>query len=80
MSLCQYKNVFGQPNKGIHSIRMFDLAVVDILLTIFASYFISNYFKFNFYTTLIYLFVSGIGLHRLFCVNTTINNLLFAPN
>ena len=77
MDLCKYKNIFGNPNEGIHSYRIFNLAIADILMTIFAAVLISFYFKKSFLLTLIVLFIIGIILHRLFCVRTTVDKLLF---
>jgi hypothetical protein len=31
--LCKYKNMFGIPNKGLHSYRIFNIAIVDLTLT-----------------------------------------------
>ena len=31
--LCKYKNALGRPGKGIHSFRIANIAVVDVLLT-----------------------------------------------
>ena len=77
MSLCKYKNLFGIPNKGIHSYRFLNLAVVDIIMTIIASIFISFFLKISFLKISIFLFILGIILHRLFCVRTTIDKMLF---
>jgi len=77
MDLCKYKNIFGKPNEGIHSYRIFNLAIVDILATIFASFLISYFCKISFFYTCIFLFILGIILHRLFCVRTTIDKILF---
>ena len=30
---CKYKDVLGEPKKGLHSYRVFDIAVMDVLLT-----------------------------------------------
>ena len=79
MSLCKYKNSFGIPNKGIHSYRLFGVAIVDVIMTIIAAKIISYYYKISFFYTCVFLFVLGIILHRLFCVRTTIDKLLF-PN
>jgi hypothetical protein len=76
---CPYKNIFGAPNTGAHSYRIFNLAIVDIIMTIIGAYIISYFSKFSFYYTLAILFITGIILHRLFCVRTTIDKLLF-PN
>ena len=79
MNLCQYKNILGKVGEGVHSLRFIDLAVVDVLLTILGSYILSSIFHWNFWITLIVVFILGIILHRLFCVRTTIDKLLF-PN
>jgi hypothetical protein len=79
MSLCKYKNALGEPNKGIHSYRFMGLAIIDVIMTILAAYLISIFFKYNFIYTALALFILGIILHRLFCVRTTIDKLLF-PN
>ena len=77
MNLCQYKNIFGEPGKGIHSYRLIGVAIVDVVMTIIGAYLISKYFKLNFIHTMISLFVLGIIMHRFFCVRTTIDKLLF---
>ena len=77
MNLCKYKNLFGKPNTGLHSFRIFNIAIVDLSLTIFAAYLFSILFKFSFLYSFIGLFILGIILHRLFCVKTTIDKLIF---
>lgn len=74
---CEYSNIFGQPGQGIHSIRLFNIAIVDVMATILVAYPISKYFSVDYIITLILLFVCGIILHRLFCVRTTIDKLFF---
>jgi uncharacterized membrane protein YcaP (DUF421 family) len=69
--------IFGRPNEGVHSYRIFDLAIVDIIMTIIGAFIISKIFKINFILILVILFIIGIILHRLFCVNTTINKFIF---
>lgn len=77
-SLCKYKDIFGKVGKGIHSYRVFNIAIVDVLFTILAAYIIHLFFrKLNFFLVLFVLFVLGIIMHRVFCVETTINKLLF---
>jgi fatty acid desaturase len=75
--LCSYKNLLGEPKKGVHSYRIFNIAIVDVLLTIIGAYLISWSFQLNFWMILIILFLLGIILHHLFCVNTTIDKLIF---
>ncbi len=79
MDLCKYKNILGQPNKGIHSYRFFGVAIADVIMTIIGALIISYFFKYSFLYTLITLFITGIFLHRLFCVRTTIDKIVF-PN
>ena len=76
MSLCPYSTIFGRPKEGVHKHRLFGVAIVDVLLTIVGAFLISRR---HFWIVLIGLFTLGIILHRLFCVRTTIDKLLF-PN
>lgn len=80
MNLCKYKNILGKPGTGLHSYRIMNIAVVDVLLTILLALFISYYTNYSFLYTSILLFILGIILHRLFCVRTTIDKLLFPNN
>jgi hypothetical protein len=77
--LCPYKNIFGKLRQGPHSYRVFDIAIVDVVLTIIAAYPINKYLfpQYNYLTIMISLFILGIILHRLFCVRTTVDKLLF---
>jgi len=73
----KYSDIFGKVNEGVHAYRIFDIAVIDVILTIIGGFIISFIFKINIILILIFLFLMGILLHRLFCVNTTINKLIF---
>ena len=77
MSWCQYKDILGKPGKGIHSYRLFGVAIADLIITLIAAYIIAYMFKIRFYYVAIGLFILGILLHRAFCVKTTIDTLLF---
>jgi len=79
MDLCKYKNILGVPNKGIHSYRFFGIAIVDVIMTILFALFLSYFFSISFFYICIFLFLAGIIMHRIFCVRTTIDKLLF-PN
>ena len=83
MNLCKYSNMLGVPGKGIHKYRIFNIAIVDVLLSILTAiiiYYILNYFEYDisFSYILTFIFLLGIVLHRLFCVRTTIDKLLFS--
>jgi hypothetical protein len=77
MYLCKYKNIFGKENEGAHSIRFFNVAIVDLLLTLLAGAIISYFTRINLILMWIMLILLGIIVHRIFCVNTTINRLIF---
>lgn len=77
MNLCQYKDIFGKPNKGVHSYRIFNIAIIDFLLTMIVAFIISYTLNKSFLYCFVLLFIFGIILHKLFCVNTTITKLLF---
>ena len=76
--LCKYKDVLGKPKEGIRFYRFFNIAVVDFLGTIVIAFIISLFFsyKYSFPIITIILFLLGIFLHYIFCVNTTINNYI----
>jgi len=75
--LCKYKNILGVPGQGPHSYRIFNIAIVDVVLTIILAYIISYNYNVSFVKSSITLFILGIVLHRVFCVRTTIDKLLF---
>ena len=76
--LCKYQYIFGKPGKGIHSYRIFNLAILDILGTILGAYIIHWFLpKYKFLWILLFLFILGILLHKLFCVRTTIDKWIF---
>lgn len=75
--LCQYKDIFGKVGEGVHSYRLFDVAIVDVVSTIIGAFFISIAINKNFWIVLIVLFILGIILHHLFCVRTTVDKLIF---
>ena len=76
--LCKYKDIFGTVGEGLHSYRIFNIAIIDVLLTFLLAFIIQLLLpKYNYYHILILLFILGIILHRMFCVRTTIDNILF---
>ena len=79
MSLCDYKEIFGKVGEGVHSYRIFNIAVVDVGGTLIGAYFLQKYVfaQYDYKWVLLGLFILGIILHRLFCVETTIDKVLF---
>jgi hypothetical protein len=78
-SLCPYKNAFGKLGTGIHSYRIMDIAVLDFGVTAIVAYIITLISGVKFVYSFIGLFLVGILIHRLFCVRTTLDKLIF-PN
>jgi hypothetical protein len=75
---CKYKNIFGKVGEGVHSYRIFNIAIVDVILTLLLAFIIYLFIpKYSFISISVFLFIIGIISHRLFCVPTTINKLLF---
>lgn len=74
---CQYKRMFGDVGKGIHSYRFLNFAYIDIIITFLLALFLSYVFKWNLLWTTIGTFLFGIFIHRLFCVRTTIDKLIW---
>ena len=71
---CSYSTMLGELNQGVHAYRIFNVAILDVVGTLVIAYLIS---KKHFVKTSILLFALGILLHRLFCVRTTVDKLLF---
>lgn len=83
--LCKYSDIFEKPNTGPHKYRILQnkhwkgIAIVDVIATIMLSFFLKAFFfkKCNILNINMYLFISGIILHRMFCVRTAIDKILF---
>ena len=75
---CKYKDFFGEVNTGIHSYRVFNIAIMDVIFTFLAAFIIYLFMpQYNYLVILLFLFITGIILHHIFCVKTTIDKLLF---
>jgi fatty acid desaturase len=77
LDLCKYKNLFGKPGEGLRKYRIFDIAIYDTSVVIIIGLLFSYFTGYNIWLTLAVLFVSGIIVHRMFCVRTGIDKLLF---
>ena len=74
--LCPYKDLLGVPGKGAHA-HFMGIAWRDTVATIIGGLIIALVFKFNVLHTIISLFIIGILAHRMFCVRTTVDEILF---
>jgi hypothetical protein len=72
MYLSEYKDIFGKPREGVRSIRILDIAVIDVIFVIIVSLSISYYMRYNHLLTFVIIFLLGIFFHWLFGVETTV--------
>jgi len=77
MSLCQYSTSLGVPGQGAHSYRILNIAIVDVGLLLVFAVLVMLIFSCSFLFALLVSFIIGIICHRVFCVRTTIDQLLF---
>jgi hypothetical protein len=76
--LCKYSGLFGKPNDGLRQYRIFDIAIYDTVVVVLTGFLISYFSGWSIYPILVVLFVSGIIAHRLFCVRSGVDKLLFS--
>ena len=73
--------MFGQVGQGVHAYRIVNVAVVDVLATVLGAYLICLWLEYSSWTSFFWilgaLFFLGIVMHRLFCVRTTVDRLIF---
>ena len=78
MNLCQYKDAFGKPGEGVHSLRVGPFALVDILAVVIVALVLRVMFTgWSIFWILIVLFILGIVAHRMFCVRTALDKMIF---
>ena len=83
MNLCQYANIFGKENEGVHKYKIGNVAIVDFMMTIGAAIILSyipNSPPFTIW--LILLLIFSMALHKIFCTRTSVltwieNNRVF---
>ena len=81
LDLCKHRWALGKEGEGVHSIRLMDVAVADVAMTLLGAALLAagtgRLTAGRFAAAAACLFLLGIALHRLFCVNTTVNKALF---
>lgn len=72
--------IFGEEKKGMHAYRIFDIACIDVIITLIVAFFIQKAFcpKTEYYKVLLFYFIFGIIIHRIFDIKTTIDRLIFS--
>jgi len=71
---CPFKDIFGKVREGPHSYRIFDVAIVDTLLTILLAWILQKIFfkNFSFLIVLVVTFIVGELMHWYFCVDSKV--------
>ena len=77
MNLCQYKHLFGEPGEGVHKYRIFDISIVDVLVTLLFAYIITYFSGIALTYVIPFVFLLGIVVHRVLCVRTKVDRILF---
>ena len=67
----KFDKIFGIAGKGVHRIRILDVAAVDYFLTLIGAFIISYLTQIPLILTTIGLFTLGVILHILFGVPTS---------
>lgn len=75
--LCKYKDILGKPNEGLRKYRIAGIAIMDTLVVLLFGILFSYMTRAPLLPTLAVLFISGIIVHRMFCVRTGIDRILF---
>jgi hypothetical protein len=82
MNLCKYKDIFGKPNEGLHKYRIFNIAIIDVIMTYIFGYIITKFinkkkeYNIEIWKVFIILLILSIIIHKIFCVETTIIKML----
>jgi len=67
---CPYANALGVPGQGVHSTRIYGLALFDTFATIVLAIFFSWVFEISVWKSLVFWFVFGEVLHYAFGTQT----------
>lgn len=74
---CEHRDVFGRPGQGVHARRVLGLAAVDVVGTVVIGLLAAWVGGFTPWKAVALAFLAGVVAHRLFCVRTTVDRLLF---
>ena len=66
----QYRNIFGEPGKGLHQYKFKGTSLVDYGLTILGAFIVTYYTDIPLVITTIVLLILGILFHSLFRIRT----------
>lgn len=78
-ALAKYNRIFGDAGsrEGMRKYRIFGIAIWDTIIVLAFAYLFSLWNRLPFITNALGLFVLGIIAHRMFCVRTAVDRILF---
>lgn len=74
---CRYKDALGVPREGVHSYRLFNIALADVGLLLLFAWLVKYFASISYALAVLISFLIGVVLHRVFCVRTTLDRILF---
>lgn len=74
--LCEYKDSLGKPGEGFHK-HVFGIAILDVLGTVLICILIWYITKWRAWKIALGVIIFTVLIHRLFCVQTTVNKFIF---
>lgn len=77
MYFCKFKDILGLPGKKFHKHFGFGFAILDLVFALAVAMLITYFTKICLWKTFIMVILLAIILHRLFCVNTVLNVMIF---
>jgi hypothetical protein len=66
--------MLSEPRSGIHSIRIFDIAIIDVILTLIAAFILSRK---HIFAVFILLVLMSIIIHTILGIKTRTNHFMF---
>lgn len=66
----QYSDIFGKVGEGVHKHKLFNVILVDNLITLGLAVFVSYYWSVPFPLSIIGVYIASIIFHYLFGVKT----------
>ena len=74
--MCKYRHIFGREGEGVHSYRLFNIAIIDLVMTAIGAYALAWYLESSPVGVFIVLMVISLFAHKAFCVETTLTKLV----
>ena len=77
--LCKYKDALGVPGSktGLRKYRIFGIALFDTAVVLVFAVLLAWMFRLSYAYTIVAIFILGVFVHRLFCVRTAVDNIIF---